>query len=421
MAISTDTNGTTPRLRVAISGGGPAGLAAAIALLEKPGIEVTIYEQATELREVGAGLRVGYNSWRVLELLGVADKVTGHIKVDHQHRDGVTGEILYAYPPYVGERRYHDTRVRRTVLQDALKSRVPSHIIKLKKRLADLVQQPEGGVVLVFEDGTSAYADLVIGADGIRSAVRRTTFPDHETTYNGTTIWRCLIPLSSVDHLSITKYTAFHHGPKRMFKCSVVSTEEEIQAGKGLWELTLRSYEDPAQAKEKKYSWGVPASNERVASHFTDFSPEIREAIDRVPEGSWKEFSAFSGPRLQRVVAHGNLALIGDASHPLLGAFGTGAGFAMEDGWLLAQLLEFYLNRHKIDKSRALHESLALFDEIRSPYYHRIYDVLDAKPRDGKVDYAAWSPTPGGPLDWIYFHDLGEEWKTILEKKTVSA
>lgn len=85
MAISADIT-VTPRLRVAISGGGPAGLAAAIALLEKPGFEVTIYEQATELREVGAGLRAGYNSWRVLELLGVADKVKGHIKVDHQHR-----------------------------------------------------------------------------------------------------------------------------------------------------------------------------------------------------------------------------------------------------------------------------------------------------------------------------------------------
>ncbi|KAH8787895.1 salicylate hydroxylase [Diaporthe sp. PMI_573] len=412
MAISTDSP-ITPRLRIAISGGGPAGLAAAIALLEKPGFEVTIYEQATELREVGAGLRVGYNSWRVLELLGVADKVKGHIKVDHQHRDGVTGEVLYTYPPYEGDWKYHDTRVRRTVLQDALKSRVPSHIIQLKKRLVDLVQQPGGGVVLLFQDGTSAYADLVIGADGIRSAVRRATFPDHETTYNGTTIWRCLIPLDSVDNLSITKYTAFHHGPKRMFKCSVVSTQEEIDAGKGLWEMTLRSYEDPAQAKGMKYSWGIPATNERVASHFTEFSSEIREAIDKVPEGTWKEFSAFSGPRLQQVIADGNTAIIGDASHPLLGAFGTGAGFAMEDGWLLAQILELSINQHKNDTSRALRESLTMFDKIRSPYYHRIYDVLDAKPQDGKVDYAAWSPTPGGPLNWIYFHDVEEDWKQI--------
>lgn len=83
----------------------------------------------------------------------------------------------------------------------------------------------------------------------------------------------------------------------------------------------------------------------------------------------------------------------------------------MEDGWLLAQMLEFYINKHKNDKIRALHESLDLFDRTRSPYYHKIYDVLDAKPRDGKVDYAAWSPTPGGPLNWIYFHDIEEDWK----------
>lgn len=54
-----------------------------------------------------------------------------------------------------------------------------------------------------------------------------------------------------------------------MFKCSVVSTQEEIDEGKGLWEMTLRSYEDPAQAKGKKYSWAIPATNERVAQHFT--------------------------------------------------------------------------------------------------------------------------------------------------------
>lgn len=102
-------------------------------------------------------------------------------------------------------------------------------------------------------------------------AVRRATFPENEASYNGTTIWRCLIPLASVAHLSITKYTAFHHGPQRTFKCSVVSSQDEIDAGKGLWEMTLRAFEDPGEAQTKgvkKYSWGVPASNERVASHF---------------------------------------------------------------------------------------------------------------------------------------------------------
>lgn len=88
----------------------------------------------------------------------------------------------------------------------------------------------------------------------------------------------------------------------------------------------------------------------------------------------------------------------------------------MEDGWLLAQILEFYLVRYKNDRKHTLHDALELFDQIRSPYYHRIYDVLDAKPENGhKVDYAAWSPTPGGPLNWIYFHDIGEDWNAVRE------
>lgn len=86
MGVQAAATPVEPVLRVAISGGGPAGLATAIALQQVPGVEVTIYEQARELREIGAGLRIGYNSWRVLELLGVADKVTGHVKIDHQHR-----------------------------------------------------------------------------------------------------------------------------------------------------------------------------------------------------------------------------------------------------------------------------------------------------------------------------------------------
>jgi hypothetical protein len=73
-------------LRVAIVGAGPAGLGAAIALSELPNVEVNIYEKATELREVGAGIRIGYNGWKVLGLLGAADGVRGHHKINVFHR-----------------------------------------------------------------------------------------------------------------------------------------------------------------------------------------------------------------------------------------------------------------------------------------------------------------------------------------------
>lgn len=75
-----------PPLRVAIIGGGPGGLGTAIALSALPNIEVTLYEQATELREIGAGIRIGFNCWTVLGLLGAAGGVKGHLKTEVLHR-----------------------------------------------------------------------------------------------------------------------------------------------------------------------------------------------------------------------------------------------------------------------------------------------------------------------------------------------
>lgn len=75
-----------PLLRVAIVGGGPGGLGTAIALSSLPNVEVNIYEQAKELREVGAGIRIGFNCWKVLELLGAAADVKGHLKTEVLHR-----------------------------------------------------------------------------------------------------------------------------------------------------------------------------------------------------------------------------------------------------------------------------------------------------------------------------------------------
>ena len=75
-----------PRLKVAIIGAGPAGLGAGIALSALPNVEVSIYEKAKILRELGAGIRIGYNCWKVLELLGAADKVTGHLKTNVKFR-----------------------------------------------------------------------------------------------------------------------------------------------------------------------------------------------------------------------------------------------------------------------------------------------------------------------------------------------
>jgi len=86
-----------------------------------------------------------------------------------------------------------------------------------------------------------------------------------------------------------------------------------------MFEIAVHNVVPATSVKEKRFSWGIPATNERVESHFTDYDPRVRETLSRVPDGLWKEFSSFAGPRLKKVTAWDKVVLIGDASHPLTG------------------------------------------------------------------------------------------------------
>lgn len=205
-------------------------------------------------------------------------------------------------------------------MQSALKAKVPEGIIQLNKRLTSLTKLEAGGVYLKFEDGTETTVDLVVGGDGIRSVVREHAFPEHTIKFTGTTIWRTLIPYSSVKHIpNMGVSTTWWHGPTGHFYSSLVDDPSETPAEEQLFEIAARGVVDPATETRKRFSWGVPATNERVLSHFENFDPRVREALEQVPEGGWKEFSAFAGPRLEKLGAWDKIVLIGDASHPLSG------------------------------------------------------------------------------------------------------
>lgn len=89
-------------LRVAICGGGPAGLGAAIALSALPNVEISLFERARELREIGAGIRIGYNCWKVLGLLGAAEGVKGHVKTSVLHRYWVLAPAIICLESMIG-------------------------------------------------------------------------------------------------------------------------------------------------------------------------------------------------------------------------------------------------------------------------------------------------------------------------------
>ncbi|KAJ5189886.1 Monooxygenase FAD-binding [Penicillium cf. griseofulvum] len=406
---------------VAIVGGGPGGLATAIALSALPFLKVTLYEKNPEPREAGAGISLTTNAWKVLDLLGASDAIKGGSKSNTHHRNAYTGKVVSISPrPENPPADYRGSiRARRTRLQSALLSRVPEGLIQFDKKVISLKNLSGQEVRLVFQDHTEAIADIVVGADGIHSIVRRTLLPHHQLHFTGNSAFRVLVPKSHLAHIpDITTTTSWWWGEAGHVYLSGVDDEEDTEDP--LFEITVRSYCEP-EVSGKTVFWGVPATNEKVGSRVETFDQRIRDAVSTVTEGEWREFATFAGPRLSKITDWDKVALIGDASHPLSGAFGSGATFAMEDGWILARALE--LTRFA---SRPARDALEIFEQIRSPYYAKMYQHLDgirdqtrqlqAEEKDFDVILQAKIDTfLYGDKDFIYQNDIKKVWEDFLE------
>lgn len=163
-------------LEIAIVGTGIAGLTAAIALRQHPHINVTLYEKATELKEIGASITLGPNGLRTLQRLGlddcISDKVgyRGPNPISRFYRHWKTNEIIGEdYYENVNEHLHYTARFHRGHLQQALLKHIPRDTIHLKKKLVSATANARDGVTMEFQDGSTATADVLIGADGINS------------------------------------------------------------------------------------------------------------------------------------------------------------------------------------------------------------------------------------------------------------
>lgn len=165
-------------LNIAIIGGGVGGLTAAIALRRHPGVSVQVYEQANEFRELGALVGLAPNGLRTLEKLGVTEVLGDDIGwrspngvpmcFKHYKSNEVLSRDLNHNVP---DLRHQFARMHRAKLQKALLAHLPSDILHLGKRLSG-VQVDEQGATAEFEDDTTVRADLIVGADGIKSVGR---------------------------------------------------------------------------------------------------------------------------------------------------------------------------------------------------------------------------------------------------------
>ena len=314
--------------RIAVIGAGIGGLSLAIALRQH-GIRVDIYEQTTELREVGAAVALSANGTRFFDQCGLSAQLGSHwFEVSALvYRDGRTGRLVGKHDagpayrqrfgaPYVG--------IHRAELQAILSAAVGMNRIHLRKRLVD-IDDSGAHAALRFDDGSMIEADLVVGADGARSVVRRWMIGYDDALYSGCSGFRGVVPMDALPSLPDPTALQFWMGPGGHLLHYPMGSDH-------INFLLVERHPTPWPQRE----WVMPATEGEQLRHFADWHPAIVEMITAKPVSD--RWGLFHRPPLGRWTK-GRVTLLGDAAHQLAPHHGQGANQSIEDAVVLAECL----------------------------------------------------------------------------------
>jgi salicylate hydroxylase len=316
---------TSKPIHVAIVGGGIAGLAAANALIHR-GISVSVYEQSSALREVGAGVFIYPNSLRQLERIGLGDALARvGAKVgsgsEYYRMDGsVVGKILTTDSSgWNGMYGMHRADLLQ-VLADAL----PSGVIHTGHKCVGFTQDG-AGAQLSFENGKVVQADVVIAADGINSVLQKHVVEPSAPEYAGFRAYRGVLPIEKVPGWRREAHQVWMGDGKHFMVFP-------LRSG------TLLNYVGfiPTSSQTAE-SWSAVGDRDELAASFAGWDPCVTELLSQVETCFW--WGLYDRKPLSQWV-NGRLALLGDAAHPMLPHLGQGANQGIEDGTALAVLLQ---------------------------------------------------------------------------------
>ncbi|KAF2795987.1 salicylate hydroxylase [Melanomma pulvis-pyrius CBS 109.77] len=362
--------------RIAVIGGGLGGLSFMNSALYAGLTNIHLYEAAPEFTEVGAGVNITRNANRVLDAFGLSSAMRHMSSVDppsymeyHHYR---TGAFLGRIEEF-GEPR--SRQIHRAHLVEVLKSKVPDTYISTGKRLAK-IERAAGGedaYVLHFADGTTATADIIVGCDGIKSAVRAHLGFTDQPIYSGQMVYRGYVAYSDLtpSTASLLRRTVNFRGPRRHILTLPIGNSASRTDRVGI----IGFMTEPLEGW-KSESWLATAPVDDLAAHVEDWCPEVQEIIEGLrksanQDGEILKQTLYVREPTEKWWSVGDQAkgsgiiLIGDSVHSTLPHQGQGACQAIESGFALAQILSLYPHP-------SLSSAFQLFQDLRKPRTDRI-------------------------------------------------
>lgn len=304
--------------KIAIIGAGIGGLTAALAFKQK-GFNITVYESATEIKPVGAGIGIANNAMQIFKKLNVHEKIeSAGVKVssmnitDHQLRslsvmDLTEFELKYGVC---------NISIHRAVLQNILVEEIGFENIKLSKRLFKIEQNEN--VKLIFEDGSAETADVVIAADGINSVIRKQLFDSSQIRDTNQICWRGVSKISLPKDYNNKAVEAWGNGKRFGF---VQINSQDIYWYAVVNESLVNQHENNLHDLFKDFHTDVL----NIIENTSDDTIIKNRIIDLKPIHKWY---------------NKNVCLLGDAAHATTPNLGQGACQAIEDAYLLAELYQ---------------------------------------------------------------------------------
>jgi salicylate hydroxylase len=387
-------------LTIAIVGGGIGGLAAALSLV-KAEFDAHVYEQAPTLREVGAGIVVSPNATRILDRIGLgAALAQSSVRplAWHERRwdDGRTLLRVPLADAAVAAFGFPYYQCHRADVHTMLASALPPERLHLGHRLIGLAERGDR-VEARFDNGGRAAADVVVGADGIHSAVRHVLFGPDNPRFTGCVAYRGLVAAEQVQHLDLETTMQRWMGPGKHF------VHYYVQDRRLLNFVCLVE-----QSTWTNESWTERGDVMQARAAYQGWHPQVRAILD-APQDIFIWALLDRAPLSRWSV--GRVTLLGDACHPMLPFMAQGAAQAIEDGATLAAILA--------QRGTNVPEALRAYEAARLPRTSRIQALATTsktrfhlpdgpaqQDRDAQMasDAADWSLKQSA---WIYGHDAG--------------